>query len=316
MSTKIIQLYDYHHSKVPEHLTRWRVSGEEIQQRLEEMAQRHKETVTAEIVDSGDGVRCICVEGTSLHGRDTVLLYPGRNLQGAECAETAALGKKQGDVFHALIHGESLCLKVVEIIRHCPTPPITDELVRAEGPDGIDSIEAFGRQYREENEARNRSQKLWQITSFWFREMVDKSQFSIDEAEQDAYVKKMARWQYDIQIMSGRNPCIPENGTDLLTEEQAIAQFYPMYEDTFRSEAIAKELYRKMGLKIEEEDVKSEYDRIMSLKGTGEARIYEAMGDHSTEVGQQQIMEQIRNRMETNAVIEQLQKEAVSSLEV
>ena len=234
-NSRVVKLYDYHQSQIPEEMLHWRVTDEEIQEKLQEMAARKIVLAPAACAEAGGGVRCVCVEGTSLKGRKSVLLYPGRKLPGAEKAEEAVLGKKPGEVFEAEISGEKLLLRVEEILRKQSAPPVTDELVKEQGIEGVETMEDYARWYREKHEESRKSQRRWQINGFWNREMEAKSELDIDEAEQWAWAMAYGRWQYEGQLERGMNPFIPDEGTELLTEEQAIERFArEMYLRAFR----------------------------------------------------------------------------------
>lgn len=317
-NSRVVKLYDYHQSQIPEEMLHWRVTDEEIQEKLQEMAARKIVLAPAERVEAGDGVRCACVEGTSLKGREAVLLYPGRKLPGAEKAEEAVLGKKPGEVFEAETGGEKLFLRVEEILRKQSAPPVTDELVKEQGIEGVGSIEAYASWYREKHEKSRKSQKSWQIYAFWSREMAAKSELDIDEAEQRAWTMAHGRWQYEAQLESGMNPCIPDEGTELLIEEQAIEKFArEMYIDVFRIYLVSWYLCEKNGFNtVTGGDLEECFQAILKQSQMTEDDYFAAVQMEQNGENRKKILESLRERVPDEKLSALLEAEAETYMEV
>ncbi len=246
MKSKVLELYDYHLSDIPAEFTHWRVSDAEMEELLQGIASRSSYMEIVDTVENGDGVLCHCVGDTSLNGRTIVLLYPGQNLPGAEVAEQAVLNRHAGEVFAAQIGGKELKLEIKEIRRVRAGGAICDAMIAADGIEGVSTVEEYKAWYRTQNEPMRRDNKAWQVHAFWCREMANKSVIEFDEEERKYHVERGARRTYDLAIMDGQNPCISDNG-DLLTEEEAIAKFYPEQDLLYRMELTDRELIRRLG---------------------------------------------------------------------
>lgn len=313
--SKVVRLYDYHLSEIPEELKHWRVTDGEIQEKLEVMAARHIIFSPVEDVETGDSVRCVCIEGTSLKERVTVLLYPGRNL--ALQAETDVLGRKRGEAFHTTVGDTNLCLRVEEILRRCPPPTVTDELVRMEHIQGVDSIESYARWYREQNESSRQRGNCWKITAFWSREIAKKSEFAIDKAERDEYIHFWGRWQYDAQIQSGVDPRIPDEGTELLTEEQAIEKYaQEIYIGTFSMILAKRSLEDQKGIVFEEGDDVRRYEKLLAEYHITEEEYFKGLGLEFNEENKRDILADMRDQVLDDKLNSILTKEAMTYMEV
>ena len=111
MRSKLTQCYDYRQLAVPEELKKWRFPESQIDEELEALARDHSSEQQMEgPVKDGHSVQCTCLkdEKGNWEGR-TVLLYPGRSLPGAQEAEQAVLGKRQGETFSCQLKARTLC---------------------------------------------------------------------------------------------------------------------------------------------------------------------------------------------------------------
>ena len=262
MRSKVTALFDYRGEPLSDSATRWRIPDTEIEEQLAALARAHAEALPAEIVETGDAVRCVCVGETSLPGRESVLLYPGRKLPGAEEAEGLVLGKRPGDTFAAAINGTALTLRVLEVLRCCCPPPGDDALVRLERLPGVETLEDYARWYREQNEPVRRKDAAESISAFWLRQIAEKSEYAIDEEEQRQWAENNARLAFRSQVAAGQNPCIPETGFELLTEEEALAQMADRYMSRFPAMLAVRCLVNQRGIVYGEELLGPRYEQI------------------------------------------------------
>ena len=299
MKSKVIKLYDYHLSKIPEELTKWRISEEEINEQLNLMAEKYKDFMPVNEVQLGDGVLCTCIENTSLNGRKTVYLYPGQNLLDID---SILLNKKLNEIFELTIHDTNLKLKIEKIYRKSSITIINDDLIKNENIEGIETVEEYKEWYRKKGE-ESIDNKLWQIHAFWCREVGDKSELAIDQEEMDAYVKKNARRMYDDLIEQGINPCISEDGLTILSEQEAIEQHYPIQEQIYRLEVTGKALNESFGIYYSKEDAEKKIKSILKEHNLTLERYLELM-----QMSYEQVLDYLISEM-ANEELEKIMKE-------
>ena len=258
MKSKITKLFDYRTLTVPPEMTRWRTPQSEIDKKLAAVALSHAEQRKVETVENGDAVLCAQTGEAVLAGRDTVLLYPGRNLPGAKEAESAVIGRKVGERFETSIGGKALTLEVRGITRNL-RPEINDELVRRENVEGVETLEDYIRWFCGEDEEKRRQDACQEIAIYWIRQMAANSEADIVEEEQQAYMRESARFNYDLMVKVGEDPCIPEDGVEFLTEEQALAKLGEEVKPYFLTNAVCALIANERGVVIGEAELEKEY---------------------------------------------------------
>ena len=142
MRSKLTQCYDYRQLAVPEELKKWRFPESQIDEELEALARDHSSEQQMEgPVKDGHSVQCTCLkdEKGNWEGR-TVLLYPGRSLPGAQEAEQAVLGKRQGETVSCQLKARTLVLKVEKVVEK-RTLTVGDTLVGLLGLPGVETVE-------------------------------------------------------------------------------------------------------------------------------------------------------------------------------
>lgn len=261
MESKIIKLFDYRTVPVPPDMTRWRIPADEINRQLETIALSRARQVPAETVECGDAVCCEFAGDTALPGRDIVLLYPGRNLPGAEEAETAVIGKTVGECFQCSIRETALTLRVREILRNCPAA-VSDELIQQEGIEGVSTVEEYVRWFRGKEEPARRSNACVEIALFWLQQMSVHSEAYIVEEEQQAYVRQAARNLFDMMLQWGEDPRIPEEGLEILTEEEALIRLEEKTKPSFLYPAVCEMLSNQHGIFYGEAELEEEYRKM------------------------------------------------------
>lgn len=264
MQSKVITLYDYRSDQVPEELTCWRVMDQEIEEQLASLAQAHAKIISVENVEIGDAVKCICM-GADLQGRATILLYPGRSLPGAKEAEISVIGKKKNDVFATTINGTALTLQVQEILRRGGPLTIDDALVKLEQIEGVNTVMDYARWYRDQKEPDRRKEAAFQIGQFWFRRISRLSEFAIDQEEQKKWAKDNARLSFHSMVAAGENPCIPEEGFTLLTEEEAMEKMAERILPQFSTMVAARALAGERGIVFDKDGLEPKYQQIAAF---------------------------------------------------
>lgn len=265
MKSTVAKLYDYRKSTVPEEMTRWRVGPGELDDQLETLARAHAAEFRADTVQAGDSVRL-----TRAGGRD-VLLYPGLSLPGAEEAEGTAVGLHVGDALTAPVNGTALTMTVAEILRRAPAA-IDDALVQAEHIDGVSTLEEYRRWYQAKAEEENKSSAAKNIAFFLLDELRDKSEYALDQAELDDWMSQRAQQIFDESIAMGEDPHIPDEGVELLTDEQAIEQIKAQLPPEFKMVLVCDELCGREGLPTAWEDLREEFEQFMPPDAAEEER--------------------------------------------
>ncbi len=233
MKSKVTKLYDYTQAEIPAELRLWRVSEEKIDRQLDLISHSHAQERDVEEVQTGDSVVC---RGESTVGRwnkPVLLFYPGHGLC-EKALEDDLVGMKVGESRTVAASEGDVTLTVIRVVRR-EAYPIGDELVRLEAIEGVETVADYRRWYREATEARNRQDRQAHIAVHLIREITEKSEYEIDEAEEYEWAKKVADIEYDAAVARGIDPTIPEEGTEFLTEEQARQKYVEMCRPLFRN---------------------------------------------------------------------------------
>ncbi len=263
MRSIVTKLCDIGGLTVPEELGKWHMGPEEVEERLNTLARIHAKEFHPDAVLPGDSVRLGCP------GRMDVLLFPGLGLPGAEEAEKAVTGLHVGDALTAPINGRSLTMTVSEILRRAPGA-ITDELIRAEKIDGVSTVDQYRRWYLETNEARNRETALKNIAFTLLESIRDGSEYALDPQEVDEWTQKRAEEAFKDCIAMGEDPHIPDEGFELLTDEQAIARLKEQVLPEFQMVLVSRKLCETQGVSLTWEDVREEFEKFTTPDTRGE----------------------------------------------
>ena len=244
MRSTITKLYDRSQYQPEDHLRRWRVSQQQIQAKLDKLCEDHAEEMDVEIVCAGDSVACRGERQSPQWNRPRVLFYPRRGL-GGQALEKALLGMTEGESKTAATDGTQVTLTVTRIVRRAPCP-LTDELVKSEKIEGVDTVEAYKAWYRKTTEEANREHALSAVTKDILRAITENSELSIDPEEEFAWCKSAGDYDYDRDVRAGGDPTIPEEGIEFLTEEQARQKYYEEMRPYFRAYAVNWYLLEKL----------------------------------------------------------------------
>ncbi len=263
MKSIVTKLCDIGSLTVPKELGKWHVGTEEVEDRLNTLARIHADELHPDTVLPGDSVRLSCP------GRMDVLLFPGLGLPGAEEAEKAVTGLGVGDSLTAPINGRGLTMTVSEILRRVPGA-ITDQLVQAEGIEGVSTVDQYRRWYLETNEAQNRSTALKEIAFFLLDAIRDCSEYALDPQEADKWTQERAEAAFNDSIAMGEDPHIPDEGFELLTDEQAIARLKEQMLPEFQTVLVTRKLCEAQGISLTWEDVREEFEQFTPPEARGE----------------------------------------------
>ncbi len=231
MKSTITKLYDYRQSVIPAERLRWRVPDEEIAAQLETLSHNHAYEMEPETVEKFDSVACRGESAAARWDRETLLLFPGRGLCDS-ALENACLGARVGERRTVSTDEGEVTLTVKRILRRA-TMPVGDQLVKAEGIDGVNTVAEYYDWYRAGKRDFNRKRAKYQSADFLLEEIQEKSELSIDQEEKDTWMWERVNKIYDTLIAAGIDPKIPKEGFDFLTEEQAKEKMYKEQEWAF-----------------------------------------------------------------------------------
>lgn len=267
MGSSIVKLYTCVEADVPPELRRWHVTEEEIDESLALLARDHAAQKPVERAEIGDSLRCVDGAGK------TVLLYPGRGLPGAEEAEKSAVGQAVGQRFSCRVGGTDLTLEVREILR-LMDHPVDDALVRLENIPGVSDLKAYRAWYIRENAPKKREKAAQLIAWALFEKIRENSELAIDEAEKEQWCARRGKYIYDMSVEAGHDPHIPDEGVELLSDEEALARYVRSQEPMYRDFVFFRYLSQRDGF---------EYTRDRFLQETRDRfaehrEQYEAMG--------------------------------------
>lgn len=233
MRSKVIKLYDYTQAEVPAKLRLWRVSEKEIDEELAALSRSHARENDVSEVQLGDSVVCRGESAVPRWNKPVLLFYPGHGLC-EKVIEDALVGIKAGESKTVAASEGSAVLTVTRIIRR-EAHPIDDDLVKLEAIEGVESVADYRRWYREKTEKWNRDHDRGYLARHLLEEVIEKSEYEIDEAEELEWVTYCAEQARKFDEMQGIDPTIPEEGTEFLTEEQVQQKYIDKCRPRFRS---------------------------------------------------------------------------------
>lgn len=235
MNIKVKKLYDIAKVVVPKEMTMWKVTDEEIQEQLKTLSMLSAEERDADTAETGDCVKCFCLSG-GLKDR-TVLIYPGKEIPGAEEAEQAVMGITVGTEFAVELNGEQE-LKVEKIIRRIPVV-VDDALVQKQNIQGVSTVDEYCEWYRQTTGEINREQALKQIKIYYLEAMAEKSELEYDKAEMEIWVEgQVQQYVAEMEAM-GQKEELSEEMLGQMKEQCAASRF---------GEAVAKAICEEQGI--------------------------------------------------------------------
>ena len=261
MKSKMIECFDYRTLEVEDQLRKWKIPESEIRLEMENLARDHSgETETEDGAKEGDCVSCVCTEASAANWKGRrVLLYPGRNLPGAQEAEQTCLGKRTGEEFSCKIRDVQVTLTAEKVIRRKKVT-VGPELFGILQLPGVSTEEDFSRWYHEQHDGERRQKASYGIVSFWMQEMAKRSVFSIDEEEKKAWCRVRGEKVYISMLAAGYD--MKNEGKDgvPMTEEEAVEEASSQQEQYFIPYLLFEYFSRKDGFTVSQE----EYEKVLA----------------------------------------------------
>ena len=252
MKTKVTKLYDVKCIPIPEDIPDWHADEATVDELLKALAPRHAAETEVQEVQMGDTV--FCASEGALADR-TVLVYPGRNMPGAEAAEKAVLGCTPGGAVQTELGGVPAVLTVKKIVRRAPAA-MDDALIQGEHIDGVDTVEGYRAYIKDKTEEQNRSLSAKRLSAALREELIAKSEYDVDDAEQEAWTEDAARQMLKMYEEEGIDPHIPEDGTDFLTDEEGMENFQNQLRPQFLALAMSRAFCEAHGVSFGPEEQK------------------------------------------------------------
>ena len=233
MKSRVTKLFDYTRAEVPEKLRRWRVTDQAMEGHLAVLGRSHALERDVDEVRAGDSVVCRGESAVSRWNKPVLLFYPGSGLC-EKVIENALVGMKPGESKTIAASEGDVKLTVTRIVRREPHP-VNNELVKLEGVEGVETLDAYRRWYRETTEKADRDRNAHYLGRHLLQEIEKHSEYDIDEAEETAWAEaKGAEWR-KAEEAQGIDPSVPEEGTDFLTEEQIKEKYTDKSRPHFRA---------------------------------------------------------------------------------
>lgn len=231
MKSKVINCYDYRQLTVSKEQGKWRYPDSVIRNELEALAKDHSGEETVEEVEKGDSVRCICTQSSfALREGQSILLFPGRRLPGAEKAEEVVVGKKCGEEFSSSIKDEKVTFRIEKILRkHVMT--ISDELVGLLEIPGVQTVENYYHWYHEQHDREEKEKTCIRISQYWLEAIAKKSDIQIDEEEKSAWCMNRAKLKYNALVIAGIDPKKQRDGS--VVDEKEALDIYASEEEMY-----------------------------------------------------------------------------------
>ena len=252
MKTKVSRLFDVKSIPTPEDIPDWHVDEAAVDGLLKALATQHATETEVLEVQMGDTV--FCASEGALADR-TVLVYPGRNMPGAEAAEKAVLGCTPGGTVKTELSGVPAVLTVKRIVRRAPAE-MDDKLIQGEQIDGVDTVEAYRAYIKAKTEEQNRSLSAKRLSAALREELIARSEYDVDEAEQEAWTEDAAQKMLKMYEDEGIDPHIPEDGTDFLTDEEVMETFKAQMRPQFLALAMCRAFCDAHGISFGPEERK------------------------------------------------------------
>lgn len=248
MNGVVSKLYDIDSIVIPEELLQFHVDEQQVEAEVQRLSVRYAKESPAEVVSKGDLVYCQADSDSYPDGR-TVLIYTGMQIPGAEQAEEAVIGKKVEEGCQTVLAGKSVTLTITKVLHRSPAE-VTDELVASIGLDGVTTVDAYRQYIWEKMRADQEMEQSKEIIRLFLNEMTEKTSYTYDEAEMDAYVKEEMEKHADE---------MPEDYE--ITPEEIRESIISQMKQRWMAEAFCKEKNVEVDFSFVEEDA----DRMIEM---------------------------------------------------
>lgn len=250
MNGSVTKLYDIDSIEIPAQLLEVHVDEAAVEAQLNQLPLRYAEEHEAENAEMGDVVRC---KSDAYPDGRAILLYTATTLPGAEEAAHAALGKRAGDTFSALLAGKTVAMTVEKVLRRVPVE-VNDALIASLGIEGVTTVDGYRAYLREKNLADQQMEQSKAVVRFVMDKMVENSVYSYDEAEMEDYIaKSMGEYRAQTEEMAPEMEEVPE-------EEMRDGILYQV-----KQSWMAEAFCQKIGQEPDMTQIEAEADQMMEM---------------------------------------------------
>ncbi len=268
MNSRIVNFFDYTTLEIPEELTKWHIPEEEIRKELQALAA--DSAMQSEVTDGisdGDCVRCVCTGcGEKAWIGRTVLLYPGRSLPGAEEAEKKIVGCKVGDQITCKVGQWEMTLSVQGAVRNVASV-VSDAFVASLNIPEVSTIDDYSRWYHRKHDMERKTKASYGVIHFWLNQTAERSTYEIDEEEKWQWCLERGKIMFESMLAAGIDMRIPQEGFEILTDEQAIEKAAHEQERNFIPLLVIQKLCELDGFVPTEEDYRKALAEIAAQQG-------------------------------------------------
>lgn len=135
-----------------------------------------------------------------------------------------------------------------------------DALVQAEKIEGVETLEQFKAWYVQTNEPKKRLEAAQNIARMMWAEIREHTELVIDEEEKDAWCKLRGKAMYEMMERNGYDPHLPEDGLELLSDEEAMAQVVAHQFDMFDEFVLTRAVCEHYGFVYTEDNLRADID--------------------------------------------------------
>ena len=107
-------------------------------------------------------------------------------------------------------------------------------------------------------EEQNRQNAQKGIVFYLLQELAANSAYDIDNEEMEEWTQRRAKQTFEYMLEAGEDPRLPEEGFEILSDEEAIAKIAKGLDKDFKQMLLCRKLCEQKGVQFTIEDVKAE----------------------------------------------------------
>lgn len=262
------QIYDFNNVVVPEELLNIEITREEIKNALDRLAEKYLSiTEVYDGIVPGDIIAVDLKSNISKYNNKTQISeglgYFNKKL------EDNLIGMKKGDIKTINIDENSIDTKIISVKRRI-IPKISDELVKKEKIDDVNTIEEYEKYIYDEYAARYKNKRMNEVIEKIKEELLNKSEFELDDEDINSACSEMKK-QNEIEAEK-LNISFEEEEQEIASEyienptiEESEKFLYDLNITTVKTIAMGASFAKKFGIELDrntyEKEMKSRAER-------------------------------------------------------
>lgn len=181
LKSALKRIYDFNNVGIPEGLLNIEITQEEIRNALDRLAEKYLSIVEAyDGIVSGDIIAVDLKSNISKYNNKTQISV-GRGYFSKKF-EDNLIGMKKGDIKTINIDNNPAAAKIVNVKRRI-IPEISDDLVKKEKIEGVDTVEEYEKYIYDEYAARYKNKRMNKVIEKIKEELLNKSEFELDDED-------------------------------------------------------------------------------------------------------------------------------------